>query len=87
MIPVLNEFMRRFGNFRNMMSQFNQFRNTFQGDPRQQVQQLLDSGRMTQQQFNDLQAAARQIQNMMRSWRYGFHKYIFRRFRRRRRGH
>jgi len=48
-----------------MMGQFNQFANSFQGNPQQQVQQLLNSGRMTQQQFNDLYSAARQIQNMM----------------------
>ena len=48
-----------------MMGQFNQFANSFHGNPEQQVQQLLNTGRMTQQQFNDLYSAARQIQNMM----------------------
>ena len=54
--------------FANIMSQFNQFKQNFQGDPKQQVQQLLDSGQMTQQQFNQLSQAATQFQNMMR-WR------------------
>ena len=48
-----------------MMTQLNQFRQTFQGDPRQQVQQLLNSGRMSQEQFNQLSQMATQIQNMM----------------------
>lgn len=52
--------------FANMMSQFNQFKQNFQGDPKAQVQQLLDSGRMTQEQFNQLSQAATQFQNFMR---------------------
>ena len=47
------------------MNQFNQFRNTFQGDPKQQVQQLLNSGRMSQNQYNQLSQMATQIQNML----------------------
>ena len=49
-----------------MLSQFQQFKQNFQGDPRQQVQQLLDSGQMTQQQFNQLSQAATQFQQMMK---------------------
>lgn len=52
--------------FANMMSQFNQFKQNFQGDPKQQVQNLLSSGQMTQQQFNQLSQAAMQFQNFMR---------------------
>ena len=52
--------------FANMMSQFNQFKQNFQGDPQQKVQQLLDSGQMTQQQFNQLSQAATQFQQMMK---------------------
>ena len=48
-----------------MMNQFNQFKQNFVGDPKQQVQQLLDSGQMTQQQFNQLSQAATQFQQMM----------------------
>lgn len=50
----------------NLMGQFNQFKKNFNGDPRQRVQELLDSGQMTQQQFNQLSQAATQLQNMMR---------------------
>lgn len=51
--------------FANMMSQFNQFRQSFQGDPKQRVQDLLNSGQMTQEQFNQLSQAATQFQQMM----------------------
>ena len=47
----------------NMLQQFQQFRNNFQGDPRQKVQELLNSGQMTQQQFDYLSNLARQFQN------------------------
>lgn len=53
--------------FANMFSQFNRFRQNFQGDPKQQVQNLLDSGQMTQEQFNKLSQMATQFQNMMNS--------------------
>ena len=55
-----------FGNMQNMLSQFQQFRNNFRGDPRQQVQELLSSGRMTQQQFNQLSQLAQQFQSMFK---------------------
>lgn len=50
----------------NMMSQFNQFKNSFSGDPKAKVQELLNSGQMTQQQFQQLSQAATQFQNMMK---------------------
>ena len=46
----------------NVMQRFMQFRQQFQGDPKQQVQQLLNSGRVTQQQYN----AAVQMVNQFR---------------------
>lgn len=55
-----------FGNMMNMMQSFNQFCQAFSGDPKQQVQQLLNSGRMSQEQFNQLQQMASQFQNLLR---------------------
>lgn len=37
------------GQFQQMMQQFQQFRQNFQGDPKQEVQKLLQSGKMSQQ--------------------------------------
>lgn len=54
-----------FGNVQQMMGKLNQFRQSFQGDPKQQVQQLLNSGQMTQNQYNQLSKMATQIQNML----------------------
>ena len=56
-----------FGNFMNMIKNFNQFKSQFNGDPQQQVQQLIDSGKMSQEQFNQLSNMAKQFQSMMLS--------------------
>lgn len=48
-------------NMANLLSQFNQFRSTFSGNPEQQVKQLLQSGRMSQEQFNQLAQTANQL--------------------------
>ena len=56
-----------FGNFMNMVKNFNQFKSQFNGDPQQQVQQLIDSGKMSQEQFNQLSNMAKQFQSMMLS--------------------
>lgn len=48
-----------------LMAQFNQFKQNFRGDPRQQVQQLLNSGQMTQEQYNQLQGFAKQFMKML----------------------
>ena len=49
-----------------MIQQFQQFRQQFQGDPKQEVQNLLNSGQMSQQQYNQLQGMATQFQNLGR---------------------
>lgn len=48
-----------------IMSRFQQFQQTFRGDPRQQVQQLLNSGKVNQQQYNQAVQMAHQLQRMM----------------------
>lgn len=48
-------------NMTNLLSQFNQFRSTFSGNPEQQVKQLIQSGRMSQEQFNQLAQTANQL--------------------------
>lgn len=53
------------GNFAQMMQQFNQFRANFQGDPKAEVQKLLQSGRMSQQQLDQLQGMAKQFMQFL----------------------
>lgn len=54
-----------FSNMQEMISKLNQFRQSFKGDPKEQVQQLLNSGKMSQNQYNQLSQMATQIQNML----------------------
>lgn len=49
----------------NLISQFNQFRSNFQGNPQEKVQELLNSGQMTQEQFNQLSSMAQDFQKLM----------------------
>ena len=57
--------MMQFQNPMQMIQQFNQFKNAFQGDPKAEVQKLLTSGKLSQQQLNQLQAMARQFQGLL----------------------
>lgn len=50
-----------FQNIPLLLQQFNEFRNNFTGDPKEEVQKLLDSGKMSQQQFNELSQTAKQL--------------------------
>ena len=51
--------------FQQMMQQFNQFRQTFQGNPQQQIQQLMNSGKVSQERYNWAYQQAQQFQKMM----------------------
>lgn len=62
--PLFNQ-MQPQNQFTQMMQRFQQFRQQFQGDPRQQVQNLLNSGKITQQQYNNAVQMAQQFQRMM----------------------
>lgn len=42
----------------NMVQSFNAFKNGFKGDPKAEVQKLLNSGAMSQQQYAQLQQMA-----------------------------
>lgn len=63
--PIFNMFGGN-QNMQNIVSQFNQFKQTFSGDPRQQVQQLLNSGRVTQEQYNQAVKIANSLQQMLK---------------------
>ena len=53
------------GNPMQMIQKFNEFRNNFSGDPKAEVERLVASGQINQQQLNELQNMARQFQSMI----------------------
>ena len=53
-------------NIQNILQQFQQFKQTFTGNPQQQVQQLLNSGKVSQQQYNQAVQMAQQLQQLLK---------------------
>ena len=49
-------------NVMQLLQQFQQFRQNFKGNPQEMVQQLLNSGRISQQQYNSAMQMAQQLQ-------------------------
>lgn len=49
-----------------IIQQFMQFKQSFKGDPKEEVQKMLQSGRISQQQLNQVQQMAGQFQNMLK---------------------
>ena len=50
-----------------MMQQFMQFKQNFKGDPKAEVQKMLQSGKISQQQLNQVQQMAGQFQNLLKN--------------------
>lgn len=61
----LQQMMNNFGGLQQMILQFNNFRNSFQGNPQQIIQQLLQNGKMSQSEFNQFRQMAMQFQNLL----------------------
>ena len=62
---LYNQFGRQNNPFEQLAQQAREFRKQFNGNPRKQVEQLLASGRMTQQQFNQYSQIAQQVAQFM----------------------
>ena len=60
-----NPLYNMMGQQNNLLQRFQQFQQMFKGDPRQQIQQMLNSGRVTQTQYNQAVQMAQQFQRMM----------------------
>jgi hypothetical protein len=46
------------------MKQFNEFKKTINGNPQEQIQQLLNSGKISQSQYNAAVQKANMLKNM-----------------------
>lgn len=50
----------------NLIQRFQQFKQSFTGNPQQQVQQLLNSGKVSQAQYNQAVKMAQQLQQLLK---------------------
>lgn len=63
MTPLYN-MMNQNNLYNNFMKQFNEFKKTVNGNPQEQIQQLLNSGKISQSQYNAAVQKANMIKNM-----------------------
>lgn len=63
MNPLYN-MMNQNNPYNNFMKQFNEFKKTITGNPQEQIQQLMNSGKITQAQYNAAVQKANMIKNM-----------------------
>lgn len=71
----MNPFYQAMGPKPNMMQQFQQFMNQMRGkDPNAMIQELVSSGRVSQQQLDQAQKQAQQMQGMFEGMRGMFGK-------------
>lgn len=64
--PLFNMLGGNQNGFSQMIAQFNQFKNSFRGDPKQVVMNMVNSGKISQSQLNQLQQAATEFQKMLK---------------------
>lgn len=53
------------GQFQQLVQQFRQFQSAFKGNPKAEVEKLVQSGQISQQELNQLQQMAVQFQQLM----------------------
>lgn len=67
MSSLFNDFNQvPFNQMGDFLTQFNNFRANFSGDPEMQVKQLIQSGRMSQDQFNSFAQTANMIRQFIK---------------------
>lgn len=61
----MNSLFNQMNNNSNAIKKFFDFAKGIKGDPQQMVMQLLNSGQMSQEQFNKLQSMATEFQKIL----------------------
>ena len=62
--PLFDQYGNKGGN--DFLNQFNQFKKSFSGNPQQMIQQMLNSGKITQDQLNQAMQRANQLMKLMK---------------------
>lgn len=63
--PLYNNFGNQSNPMADLIRQAKQFKNQFNGNPRQEVERLLQTGAMSQQDFNKFSQIAQQVVQAM----------------------
>ena len=63
--PLYNNFGNQSNPMADLIRQAKQFKNQFNGNPRQEVERLLQTGQMSQSDFNRLSQIAQQVVQAM----------------------
>lgn len=63
--PLFNQFNNPQNQINNIIKEAQNFRNSFKGNAKDEVQKLLNNGTMSQADFNRLMPIAQQIASMM----------------------
>lgn len=63
--PLFNIMGNQSNPMADLIRQARNFKNQFSGNPRQEVERLLQTGRMSQQQFNQFSQIAQQVVQAM----------------------
>lgn len=61
----MNPLFQQMNSNSNLLQRFQQFKQSFTGNPQQQVQQLLNSGKVSQAQYNQAVQMAQQFQQFL----------------------
>lgn len=62
----MNPLLNMLSTSNPMISQFMEFMHNFKGDPKAEIDNLLKSGKVTQAQYDDALAKAKQLEPMIR---------------------
>ncbi len=63
----MNPLYQQMNNGNNqLLTKFQQFKQSFTGNPQQIVQQMLDSGKISQERYNQAVQMANQLQNILK---------------------
>ena len=60
-----NSSINGMGNLGNIISQFKNFKQNFKGNPQQKIQELLNSGRISQAQYNQAVQMANSLRGIL----------------------
>ena len=59
--PLYDQYAHKGG---DIISQFNQFKRNFNGNPQQMIQQMLNNGQISQEQLNNAVQQANRLKNL-----------------------